>query len=97
MYTVESSRLENMHFLGNFNDIAPKTVVDELTSANIEQFIRSIVTHDDDAEVDPAVIEEALKGMKIPMTIVEPHARMMAFGNDFFESLKSLRYRDFRR
>lgn len=93
---IERSRLENMHFLGKFEDIAPETNVGNLTSDHIEKFTRSIVSHENDTSVDPTVIEEALKGIKVPMSNLDPQARMMEFVNDFFERLGSVGYGDFK-
>ena len=79
---IELSRLDSMHLLGKFEAIATGTTVENLTSEHIDQFIRGIVTHDDETEVDPTVIEEALRVIllddrhwhpyiRVPMSIVD--------------------------
>lgn len=93
---IERSRLDHMHFIGKFDDIAPGKAVDELTSDHIETFIRSIVTHEEGKEINPRVLEKALKGIQMPMEIADPGARVMEFVSDFFERLDAVGYGDFK-
>ena len=70
---IELSRSDITHLLGKFEAIATDTSVEILTSDYIEQFIRSIVSHDDDeTEVDPTVIKESIRGIRVPMSIADP-------------------------
>lgn len=61
-----------MHFIGKLEAIVPGKSVEEHTSNDIEYFIKSIVTHSEDTEVDPSVLEEALKFIKVSMSISDP-------------------------
>ena len=50
------------------------------------------MSHENDTSVYPTVIEEAQKGIKVAMSIMNPQARMMEFVNELFERLESAGY-----
>lgn len=85
-----------MHFIGRFESIASGVSVEGLTSEHIEKFIRSIVTHEKDKEINPALIEKAIKDIRMPMRMADPEARILEFVTDFFSRLEGVGYGDFK-
>lgn len=91
---TDQALLENMFFCA-FDEIAPDKDFDNLTSGDIEKFIKGIVKHDKDEEM-PTVIEAAVKGLRMPMDIEDSTARMLEFINDAFKRLEGVGYSDFK-
>ena len=93
--SVDPGMLRRMHFLGKFKSISPNTAVSDLTSNDIETWVRGMVKNDD-KNYDPAIIEKALATLRVPMSIADPEARMMEYCNDFFTQLESVGYENFK-
>lgn len=95
--SVDRTLLDTMFFVGKFDGIAPDaTVVDDLSSDNIRQFIKGFVTHDANVEVNPTLIQQALTEVRVDMEIPEPEARMLQFITDVFSCLEGIGYGDFK-
>lgn len=58
--SIDHELLDNVFFMGTFEQIAPNIEVNELTDEYIETFIKSIIGKTD-VLYDPAVIDKALK------------------------------------
>lgn len=57
--SIDRTLLDNMHFMGRFDKIVPNKTATDLTSEDIETFIKQIVAHHDGVDVNPTVIQEA--------------------------------------
>ncbi len=93
---IALSPLENVHFTGAFDDIAPNTEVEVLTSEQIEKYIHSLTAHDENQEVDPALVENATRGVRVQTNVENPSARIMQFVNDVFVLLEGVGYGNFK-
>lgn len=94
--SVDRMLLENMHSVGALDDIAPEKTFEDLSEDDIEMYVKSIVTHDKNEDIDPSVIERAVATVKVKMSIEDPTARMLEFTNDFFNRLDEVGYSSFR-
>ncbi len=56
----------------------------------METFIRGLVNQDEDNEVNPEIIERAVRGIRMPMEIEHPNATILEFVNEFFQDWKEL-------
>lgn len=88
---------ENMHFIGKLDDFAPGKSFEDLTSEHMDVCIRSIFKQSADTEVNHSVLEIALQGAKVDLTIEDPNARMLEFANDVFIRVEGVGYGDFKR
>lgn len=93
--SVDSGLLKRMHFLGKFESFAPGKEYCNLTSTDIQKFVKSLVERKDES-YDPTLIEKALKVLRIPTHIADPEARILEFASSFFERLESIGYDDFK-
>ena len=75
--SIDCILLKSMHFVGKFDEIAPSKGDNDLTSEDIEKFIRQIFATRTGVQVNPTVIQEALRSVRVPMSITEPEARML--------------------
>lgn len=87
------SLLQNTNFSANFDEIAPDTDLEDLTSDHIEHNIRSIVQKD--ATVDSHDIENCSRGIRVPVHIEDPEARIPEYFNYIFKSLEEVGYSTF--
>lgn len=83
-----------MVLLGEFDDIAPNKTAEQLTSAEVKRFIKGIFKKQT-AGFDPNFIEKALKGLRVPMRIADPDARVFHFASGSFERLEQIGYGEF--
>ncbi len=72
--SVDRSLLSSMHFICKFDDIALGVALEKLTADHIEEFVKSVVEHDENDEVNPKLMEKAMKGLRINMKIESPEA-----------------------
>ena len=93
--SVDPGMLRRMHFLGKFKSISPNTAVSDLTSNEIETWVRGMVKNDE-KNYDPAIIEKALATLRVPMSIADLEARMMEYCNYFFTRLEYVGYKNFK-
>jgi len=96
--SIDLSLLEDLFFMGKFDKIAPSAEeADNLTDEQIKSFITSLVTRSEDSILNPGVIKAALSGLKMPMDIADPDARITHYCADFFDRLKSVGCGSFRK
>ena len=96
LVSIDRALLENMHALGKFDDIAPGKTEEQLTSTHVENYIKGLVTRDDDSEVDPTVIVKAMRNVRVPMNIEDTNARMLQFVSKILVRLEGVSYGDFK-
>ncbi len=77
--SVDYCLLENMHVMGRFDSSAPDVNVEKLTEDHIKAFLESITKRTEEDGYNPVVIENALKGVRMPMNIEDPEARVFEF------------------
>lgn len=77
--------------MGAFEDIQEGATVESLCEQNIKDYIEILVSSSED-EVDPSRIREALKGLKFPVKICSPSARILTYCADVFERIYSIGY-----
>lgn len=94
--SVDRGLLKTMHSLGTLDSVAPNVAYNSLSSNHIEKYIRNLVNKDLDEEVNPLVIQDALKGLTMPMTISYPETRVLEYVHDVFQRLESVGYGSFR-
>lgn len=68
-----------------------------MTSENIAAYIRSIVRRKEGQHINPTIINEALKGIRMPMSVSDPEARILEFMQNIFYRLDVVGYGDFRK
>ncbi len=93
--SVDQGLLRRMHFLGELEEVAPGKELSKLTATDIEKWVKSLVVRED-SSFDPAIVDRALKGIKVPMKIANPKARMLEYCNDMFARLESVGYDTFK-
>ncbi len=95
--SVDYCLLENMHVMGRFDSIAPEVDVEELTEDHIKAFLESITRRTEQDGYNPVVIENALKGVRMPLNIEDPEAREFEFMHNIFSRLEGVGYGDFKK
>ncbi len=93
--SVDAGLLKTLVFLGEFDNIAPNVPAEELQSDHIKKYVESLVSATTSG-FDPKVVENALKGLRVTMSIAEPKSRMLQYVNDFFQRLEVVGYGEFR-
>lgn len=93
--SIDRTLLKHLVFMGAFDEIQENATVETLSDVHIKTYIDSLVTTSED-EVDPSRIREALKGLKFPVKIASPSARIMTYCADVFERLDAVGYGDFK-
>ena len=89
--SIDRGLLKNLFFLGKFDEIAPAAAnTTDLSDSHVQTYIQSIVASDRMKEVIPSVIDNALKGCKMPMEISDADARVSTFVCDFSTVLRLL-------
>lgn len=71
--SVDTGLLKRMHFLGKLESFAPNVTFANLTSNQIEQWARSLFDRPE-STFDPVLIEKTLKGLRMPMQIMDPES-----------------------
>lgn len=94
--SVDRGLLRTMHALGRLDQVAGGVAFDQLTSEHIEMYVRSIVGKGSDKRVNPVIIEEAMKGLRVPMSVADPEARMLEYVHDVFERLDGVGHGEFK-
>ena len=95
--SIDRSLLKNLLFMGDFEEFAPDAeTVEEISNDQIKSFIESKVSFDDEEEANPQVILNALKGLRMPMHITNPKARVSQYCNEFLERLDAVGYGAFK-
>ena len=94
--SVDPIFLRSVHEMGCFDTIASDVPVDELTDEHIKQLIQSIAKNHTTREPNSAMIEEALKGLRMNMSIVDPRARTYQLALEFDTRMADIGYESFR-
>lgn len=81
--------------MGNFDDVGPDVNFENLTSENIEQYLRSLVLNKHQI-YDPTGLREAMAGLKFLIRIHDPPARITTYCADIFERLDAVVYGEFK-
>ncbi len=76
--------------------LRPELLLTNLLQTTIEEFVKSILEHDENDEVNPKLIEKAMKGLRINMKIESPEARALQYVTDAFSRLERVGYGKFR-
>lgn len=94
LYTVsfDTSLLENLHTIGALDDVLPDKQLEVITSKDIEKYVHSLVEHKEGNTVNLQVIENALKGNKLNMSIENRDARMLEYIKYVFVRLEGAGY-----
>lgn len=93
--SIDLDVLETMVFFGKFDIIAPDVEAQDPTSDHIKTFITGRVAAPLEG-FDSKVIENALKGIRVPTRIPNPEAHILSYANEFFQRLKRVGYGEFR-
>lgn len=91
---IDHQLLDNLAFMGKFDKNASNTDVNKLTDDHIEQFVKSIIEKMD-VLYDPAVIDKALKGLRMPMHVNDSDAWVTQFCSEFSNRLNAVGYGKF--
>jgi len=94
--SIEPQLLKSMHFMGEFDEVAPNVALEQLTSEQIKSYISKIVSIDNSKEPDSQVIEKALIGLKTPMHIADHKARIKQLIADYLQRMESIGYSNFK-
>jgi len=90
--SVDRSLLKTMNGLGGMEEVAHGIDFHDLTSAHIEALVRSIVSKAAEKEVNPTVIQEALRGIRMPRSISDPEAGVLEYVHDVVDRLEGVGY-----
>lgn len=90
--SVDRRLLKTMHGLGRLRDVAPDIALVDVTSDHVELYIGGIVNKSAEKEVSPTVIQDALKGVRMPMSVSAPEAGVLEYVHDVFERLEGVSY-----
>ncbi len=94
LVSIDKRLVKTMHFAGELITVAPDVAYKDLSSDHVKAFVYGLVKKTDKI-ADLKVITRALKGLKVPMAITDPKARMLQYLNDFLERLETVGYGDF--
>jgi len=93
--SVDQRMLKTMIFLGKLKDVAPGKSYNNLTSAEIETWIKSLIISED-IDFNPEIVEQAVKTLRVNMKVSDPRARMLQYACDFFSKLDDIGYGSFK-
>ncbi len=79
-----------MHFMGEFDTIAPDTNLEDITSDHIQEYLKGIVENAQNKLPDTQLIETALTGLKTPMHIVDATARIKQLVADYLKRMADI-------
>ena len=88
--------LRSVHAMGCFDTIAPGVAVDDLEDGHIESFIKNIAKNNEASQPNSAMIEEALKGLRTKMSIINPRARVYQLALEYDTRMANIGYDSFR-
>lgn len=86
--------LKHLEFMSCFDGLAPEVTFNTLTSDNIEKYLKSLVKNTDQV-YDPTQLRDTMVGLKFPVSIRVPAARITTYCADVFERLDSIDCDDF--
>lgn len=81
-----------MHSLRRLDGVAPQISFERLSSQQVEDYLKSLINKDKDKEVNPALIQEALRGIRMPMQVSNAEGRVLKFLYVVFQRLESVGY-----
>lgn len=88
---IDRTLLKNFLFMGKFEEIADEVSdAKDLTSTPIKTYIESLIERMRTVEVDPFVIESALKEFTITTQLDDADARITPIGAGFFKWLQNV-------
>lgn len=79
--------------MGIFDEVYPNVTLKERTSESIETYFRGLNSNADQAH-DPTRLREAITGLKFPVNIRNPTARIKTYSADVFERLDAVGFDD---
>lgn len=79
--------------LGEFDTIAPDIEAKHITLEHLKTFIHTLVKIPEQ-RYDLQCVEKALRGLRMPMQIADPIARVLHFTSCFFELLERVGCKD---
>ena len=83
--------LKNLVVMGELEEIDPEVITaKDIRDEHIKEFIESKLTLDEDEEADPTIISNALKGIRMPMHIADPAARVTLYCRNSLSASKPL-------
>lgn len=93
--SIDRNLLKNLLFMGKFDTIAPKATTDTLNDTQIETYLNSLLDHADKL-YDPVLIDKALQGLRMPMEVHDPNARITEYCAEVFKRLDGIGYPKFK-
>lgn len=88
--SVDRGLLKTMQMLGRLKPVSPGVMFDSLASEHIEAYIKRLVKIPEGNESNTMIINDAMNRLKVPMSVVNPEARILSYGYNGFERLEGI-------
>ena len=86
LLSVDRTLLKSLFFTDEFEKINKRLTIDTLKETHLEKYLDTLVSAPQGV-FDRATINQALQGLRMPMHVMQPEARVQKYFNDFYRRL----------